>query len=150
MTLRVRNAVADDIPAILQIERDSPTAGHWREQAYHAVFEEGQVPFRLLLVAEEDGVQGFLAATQVDEEWELENIVVSPEVRRRGIGAILLKALLERARQENGQVVFLEVRESSAAPRRFYEKSGFVETGRRRGYYSSPPEDAITYQRKLP
>jgi ribosomal-protein-alanine N-acetyltransferase len=39
----------------------------------------------------------------------------------------------------------LEVRESNASARGLYEKQGFREAGRRRGYYTDPVEDAILY-----
>jgi ribosomal-protein-alanine N-acetyltransferase len=35
------------------------------------------------------------------------------------------------------------VRESNVAGQSFYEKLGFREVGRRRGYYSRPREDAL-------
>jgi ribosomal-protein-alanine N-acetyltransferase len=39
--------------------------------------------------------------------------------------------------------IWLEVRVSGGAARRLYEKFGFVESGRRRNYYTGPTEDAI-------
>ena len=42
--------------------------------------------------------------------------------------------------------VFLEVRESNRAARALYEKWAFLESGRRRGYYKDPEEDAILYR----
>ncbi len=88
---------------------------------------------------------GFLVARNVAPEWELENVVVRAEFRGAGIGTQLLEALLTRARAINSRSIFLEVRESNTAARRLYAKAGFRETGRRKGYYSDPPEDAILY-----
>jgi ribosomal-protein-alanine N-acetyltransferase len=86
---------------------------------------------------------GFLIAHRLGLEWELENIVIDPAARRKGLGAQLLRELLARAREANSGSVFCEVRESNLAARALYEKLGFAETGRRKGYYSSPTEDAI-------
>jgi ribosomal-protein-alanine N-acetyltransferase len=94
-------------------------------------------------------VQGFVVARHVAPEWELENIVVAPAVRRRGLGQRLLDALLAAARETNSSSVFLEVRESNAAARCFYEKAGFVQTGRRKSYYTDPAEDAVLYRYDL-
>jgi len=44
----------------------------------------------------------------------------------------------------------LEVRVSGRAARRLYEKLGFVESGRRRNYYTGPAEDAIVMSLGLP
>jgi ribosomal-protein-alanine N-acetyltransferase len=45
--------------------------------------------------------------------------------------------------------IWLEVRVSGSTARRFYEKSGFVESGRRKNYYSNPPEDAVIMSLRL-
>lgn len=89
---------------------------------------------------------GFLVARQTAPDWELENIATVPSLRRKGIGKQLLKALLDAARQTNSQAVFLEVRDSNAAARAFYETAGFQQIGRRKSYYKDPVEDAILYR----
>ena len=88
-------------------------------------------------------IVAFLIAHHLGSEWELENIVVDPAARRKGLGARLLEELLTRARKANSESVFLEVRHSNLAARDLYQKLGFAETGRRKAYYSSPTEDAI-------
>ncbi len=88
---------------------------------------------------------GFLVARHVSGEWELENIVVAPEFRGRGLGSQLLRALVARVREVESRAVFLEVRESNAAARKLYQKAGFREAGRRRRYYADPAEDAVLY-----
>jgi ribosomal-protein-alanine N-acetyltransferase len=42
--------------------------------------------------------------------------------------------------------VLLEVRESNQAARRLYEREGFIEVGRRAGYYHRPPEAALLFR----
>jgi ribosomal-protein-alanine N-acetyltransferase len=56
---------------------------------------------------------------------------------------------LAQARHAQGEAIFLEVRESNAAARAFYEKLGFEQMGRRKGYYADGLEDAIIYRRML-
>lgn len=97
---------------------------------------------------EDKTLDGFLVARHVVEEWELENIVIATALRGRGFGSLLVQQFLARARVSQAQAIFLEVRESNTAARRLYEKFGFVESGVRRAYYSSPTEDAITYELK--
>jgi ribosomal-protein-alanine acetyltransferase len=89
---------------------------------------------------------GFLVARHVRGEWELENIVVSAELRGRGIGKRLLDGLLARVRETESWGVFLEVRESNVGARKFYQKAGFREIGRRKSYYADPAEDAVLYR----
>ena len=160
--LQIRPGTVADIPHILEVERQSATAGHWTEQQYRQAFQpENQA--RLVLVAAEasapraagqssvkgSGILGFLVAHHLSPEWELENIVVAPALRQRGIGKRLLEALLGAARDTDSSAVFLEVRESNKAARILYEGSGFEQTGRRPSYYASPSEDAILYRRGL-
>ena len=86
------------------------------------------------------GVQGFLVARKVmDDEFELLNMAVAPEQRRKGFGKALLYEVLGRFRG----IWFLEVRASNHAAQALYEGLGFHRSGRRRDYYRSPVEDAI-------
>jgi ribosomal-protein-alanine N-acetyltransferase len=149
-TIAIRPATLADIAALLALQRRAPTSAQWNEDQYKDFFSD-KGPSRLLLVAEAPPAQilGCLVAQHVARDWELENIVVTPELQRSGIGHRLLAALIESAKQSNSEAVFLEVRESNAAARRLYEKSGFHQTGRRNSYYSNPLEDAILYRLNL-
>jgi ribosomal-protein-alanine N-acetyltransferase len=154
--VHLRPATAADIPRIMSLERQSATAGHWTVEQYRQLFQSER-PARLLLVAEAArageaasyDILGFLIAHHLAPEWELENIVVAPTARRKGLGRRLLGALFAAARNTNSSSVFLEVRESNAAARALYEKAAFGQTGRRHSYYTSPLEDAILYRRTL-
>jgi [ribosomal protein S18]-alanine N-acetyltransferase len=141
MPIFIRQATLDDVPAILAIEQSAPSAAHWNAEQYQARLQQG-----FLLVAECDrGICGFLCARLVADECEIENVVVDEGSRRRGIGAHLIRALIERWQESAGTAVLLEVRESNIPARGLYEKCGLREVGRRREYYPAPIEDAILY-----
>ncbi len=82
-------------------------------------------------------------------EAELESIVVAEAWRGQGIGAELLAELAARAKSSDAIRLDLEVRASNAPAIRLYGRAGFVESGRRRGYYRGPDEDAILMSRDL-
>jgi ribosomal-protein-alanine acetyltransferase len=163
----IRSAKPSDARFMKFIAEDCPAAPRWTEQQYDDLFRHtNDDRERLILVAQEVVQQkdswkigqastpvrtflGFLVARHVVPEWELENIVVTPAAQRTGIGGQLLDALIAKARQRNGESVFLEVRESNAAARSLYEKAGFAQTGRRKAYYTNPDEDALLYRLKL-
>jgi ribosomal-protein-alanine N-acetyltransferase len=160
--VNIRVAKWQDLSFLIELERSSPSAAHWTDQHYReAADPESGGPERLFLVCESlpaspppehskaSAITGFVVASHVAPEWQLENIVVSPNARRQAVGTHLLGALLARAQQTNSDSVFLEVRESNTAARALYEKSGFRPSGRRKLYYSDPPEDAILYRRSL-
>ncbi len=142
--MNVRSATVSDVPEILAIDRNTPSAAHWSELQYANVFSDAAQRV-CLVVADDRGLQGFLVAHTLGTEWELENIAVAEGSRQRGVGLALMVLLIAEGRSKGAEAIFLEVRESNAAARRLYAKCGFAETGRRKGYYSNPTEDAILY-----
>ena len=142
-SIAIRVAVPADAAAILRIDRDSPTAAHWPEAKYSQAIEQAE---RLVLVAEESGeLLGFLVASTATVEWELENIAVSKSAQRQGIGCALLKALIDRAKEASASEIRQEIRASNSAAQRLGQSVGFVEQGRRKGYYQGPDEDALLF-----
>ena len=141
MPVAIRSAALTDVPAILAIEQQAPRAAHWTPEQYSKLVGGGVV-----LVAEEAGqLCGFICAKAVASEWEVENVVVAAAFVRRGMANELVRNLIQRAENEAASAILLEVRESNLPARRLYEKHGFREVGRRRGYYRDPVEDAILY-----
>jgi ribosomal-protein-alanine acetyltransferase len=88
-------------------------------------------------------VVGFAVVGLVAPEAELETIAVGAEARRRGVGGLLLRALVEELRKKRVTELILEVRASNRAALGFYRAQGFKETGRRLRYYADPEEDAV-------
>lgn len=141
----IRPAIADDLPLIQALEQQADTAAHWSTHDYEALFAP-DAPKRITLVAskaDEAKLHGFVIARCGHDQWEIENIVVAPEHRGRGIGRALLHEMLRMAREENAKSVLLEVRNSNSAARQLYAKAGFAEIARRRAYYRDPEEDAL-------
>jgi [ribosomal protein S18]-alanine N-acetyltransferase len=146
--MTIRLATPADIPAMMRLTDDS-TAAHWSADHYQQVFAPRSPRRMALVIEEEEQLQGFLVAHSIADEWEIENIAIEVNARRRGRGTQLLREFLTRARAEGAAAVFLEVRVSNQAARSLYEKSSFVESGRRPHYYSQPEEDAIVYRLPL-
>lgn len=146
--LRLRSATPDDIAAMLATEAEAASASHWNESVYRRLVADDR---RSVLVLEQEGVlQGFIVGHDLGPEWEIENMAVASASRRRGLGRLLVEGLLELAARRGAQAVLLEVRTSSQPARALYQACGFVETGRRRNYYSEPQEDAVTCKISLP
>ena len=96
------------------------------------------------LVAEEAGeICGYVMLTTVLDEGSIDSIAVSPSQRRRGVGDALTAAAIRRGRELGLSFITLEVRAGNKAALALYEKHGFTEAGRRKGYYEKPREDAI-------
>ena len=128
----VRPGGEADLESIARIQSASPEAAQWDVRDY--------TRYKLLVATEGGVVAGFAAARQVAEgEAEVLNLAVDPSYRRRGIGRRLLGALTGSYSGE----LWLEVRESNTAARNLYQNIGFIEAGRRPGYYSDCCECAI-------
>jgi len=140
---KLRLATAGDIPGVLALEREVPGLVHWPESIYEKIFHS-KTPERMLWVVDENSeLRGFLVARFDTDECELENLVVAEPHRRRGIASQLMQALVTLGRERQLKRILLEVRESNYGARALYERFGFQVNGRRRGYYSQPPEDAL-------
>ena len=127
-------------------------AAHWTEREYAALFAPDTPPRIALVAVDESGTKqvcGFVITRCALDAWEIENVVVGEQHRQLGIGTQLIQELLLRARTSGATSVLLEVRESNRAARRFYEKLGFSEQGRRKGYYQNPREDALMLQKSI-
>ncbi len=145
----IRHATPADVPCIRALEQQAETAAHWSAREYEALFAS-DAPQRVALVAtaESDLHQphGFLVARRALDEWEIENVVVAAGQRRQGIGSALVRSFLREAASLGAASALLEVRESNMAARQLYENAGFKQVGRRLGYYSNPPEDALLFK----
>jgi ribosomal-protein-alanine N-acetyltransferase len=117
---------------VASIQAASPEAAQWDAGGY--------LRYDLRVSVCGIRVAGFLVSRTLTEgETELLNLAVAPEFRRQGVARKLVESLLEEA----PGVVYLEVRESNGAARKFYNHMGFQEVSRRSGYYQEPPEAAI-------
>jgi len=144
--MRIRAAIASDIPQMKRLILESPSAAQWNDADYASLFNSSQPALRTALVMEESGAMfGFITARSIGSEWELENIAVAIASRNKRIGKQLADELFKLAQSQGASAIHLEVRESNQAARRLYQSCGFQETGRRRSYYNNPQEDAILY-----
>lgn len=153
MTLKnshIRPMTEGDLDAVLALERESDLAPHWNRADYLIAIrgDSGSALWRLALVAEAGGeVAGFavvrLLTTADGGEAELESMVVARRWRGQGLGASLLSESTLRVKAQGARRLDLEVRAGNAAAIWLYRRAGFRETGRRRGYYRDPEEDAV-------
>ena len=144
----IRDAHEGDLQAIVAIQDASPNAAQWPQSYYgNALNDLG----RLVLVSEQEQskILGFLVASIAVKEWELENIAVTPQAQRRGIGRALMNALIYRARRAEATEIRQEIRASNKAAQKLGLSVGFIQEGRRSNYYREPVEDALLFKHLL-
>jgi ribosomal-protein-alanine N-acetyltransferase len=136
VTPDIRYLTRADLPAIAAIQGDESP---WKPEDY-LYFETwvADLPG--------EGVAGFLAtrAVYLDEEFEIINLVVGAEHRRKGLGRLLLETAMTR----RPGIWFLEVRATNIAAIELYKSLSFKHSGRRKEYYQNPTEDGIVMVRK--
>jgi [ribosomal protein S18]-alanine N-acetyltransferase len=95
---------------------------------------------------------GFVLARRAAGEAEILTITVARSMRRRGIGRLLMDAVLRTLHAERAEALFLEVDEQNAPAIALYRRLGFHEVGRRPDYYrnaNSHRSSAIVMRRDL-
>lgn len=149
MAIHIRDAIARDLPRIIEIERLAFPAP-WTLASFE---RELTLPFSRIMLAIplESGaatISGFLCRWLIADECHVLNIAVHPNSRRLGIGTVLLSEAISEAKSTGAGVVTLEVRRSNLAARQLYRKFEFEERRLRRHYYG-PGEDAIIMELRL-
>jgi ribosomal-protein-alanine N-acetyltransferase len=140
----IRPMLPPEKDAVASLFAGAPEAAHWSVQD---LVQLEAVGARVWVEVQGDELAGAVASREVAGEAEILNLAVGAAWRRRGIGGRLMQTALEAARANGVGRVFLEVRESNATARAFYQRLGFSQEGRRRNYYSDPPEDALLLSR---
>ncbi len=142
MPAAARTLVAADVAAVAAIERAAFT-DPWPAQAFYDLLAQPHV--RAYAVEQDGGVlAGYALASVAADQGEILNLGVDPAAQRRGLGRLLLDAMLDMFRREQVASVFLEVRQSNEAAIRLYGAAGFRPLSTRRRYYRYPTENALT------
>ncbi|HET9517108.1 MAG TPA: ribosomal protein S18-alanine N-acetyltransferase [Actinoplanes sp.] len=136
-----------DIPAVTAIEEDLFGAEKWSPAMFWNELANGH--HYLVAVDAAGTVDGYagLAVPAPDEGW-VQNIAVRRGAQRRGIGRLLLEALLAEAARRAVPQVLLEVAVDNAAAQRLYASYDFEPVGIRRGYYQPSNTDALVMMRR--
>jgi [ribosomal protein S18]-alanine N-acetyltransferase len=159
--LTLRPMTAADLPAVTALEQALFPDDAWSWEMFASELAS-ETAGRYYLVAEDagelagyagllapprgaDGAGGDGAAGAAD----VLTMAVAQARWGRGIGTVLLTALLAEAAERACVEVFLEVRADNPRAQRLYRKHGFRAVGLRRGYYQPSGTDAIVMRRPV-
>ncbi|MBW7472935.1 ribosomal protein S18-alanine N-acetyltransferase [Marinobacter sp. F4218] len=129
--LTIRLLAREDLPQVLQIERQS-YSHPWAEAVFRDCFREN---YRLWAACQGDVLVGYAVVAYMFDEAHLLNLCIHPDRQGQGFGRQLLRHLLGEAGRENLWQTILEVRLSNKAAHQLYLAEGFAEIGRRPRYY---------------
>ena len=94
----------------------------------------------------------FAMEQTIADESDILTVATAPEQRRKGLGATLIRALINRLGERGVSRITLDVAEDNAPARALYSGFGFTEDGRRPRYYTAGrdvPVDAVLMSRKM-
>jgi [ribosomal protein S18]-alanine N-acetyltransferase len=137
---RIARAGQEDVTVLTYLDAacfDAP----WRAPDFDTLLAGGLTRAWRLDVAGEPAA--YAVVRVVAGEGELLRMGVHPDRRRQRLAATLLRAILTEVAPLVPHGLHLEVRAANGPARALYAQQGFVESGRRRGYYASPREDAV-------
>ena len=130
-----------DLEEIVVIEKASFT-NPWTRQMYLRELQNPDVSF-LYVLRLDQRIAAFCSFWLVLDEIHINNLAVRPDCQGKGMGAALLRHVLQAGASRGAERATLEVRRSNAPARRLYERLGFQVAATRPNYYISPPEDAL-------
>jgi len=116
----------------------------WRERDHTRV-----VVLRSVRPDLERGIAGYAVYQIITDELQIHDLAIHPELRRRGLGRLLLGLVLDLAIARGARVALLEVRAGNRSAAALYRSLGFETCGLRADYYRQPTEDALVLRRQL-
>ena len=164
-TYILRPMTTDDIPQVVKIDQASFTTP-WSARTYEFEINNRESSHLVVIEVVEphlprlDGWRGLAARLKppaaapgpiagyggcwlIAGEAHISTIAVAPEYRGRGLGELLLAAMLKRSINRQGPYSVLGVRASNEVAQALYRKYRYEVVGRRRGYYRDDGEDAL-------
>jgi ribosomal-protein-alanine N-acetyltransferase len=164
MTVRLRPMTLDDLPGVMVLEEELFAPDTWTEAMYRDELSRSDTRFYVVAefhlegsdddeddedapVSTEPVMVGYGGLIAYDDEAHVATLGVTKALQGEGVGSLLLDALLAEA-DKRSPVVLLEVRADNEQAQRLYQRRGFTEIGRRRGYYQPSGADAVVMRRK--
>jgi N6-L-threonylcarbamoyladenine synthase len=145
MAVILRLATPADLDAIMALETATFGTDAWSSRLMRGELRGEHTHY--LVAIDEDapaelaGYAGLLAP-RGSGDGDIQTIAVAPSARRRGLGRMLVLALVEVARDRGARQVFLEVRADNPDARALYDSLGFEEIAVRPNYYQPDGVDA--------
>lgn len=144
---RIRPMTQADLDIVWNIE----------QRAYDFPWSRGifvdcmRIPYACEILEQHEVIIGYAVMSMGGDEAHLLNLCLDAPARGRGLGALLLEHLVERARSEGARVLYLEVRPSNRPALALYRRAGFIRIGVRKSYYRAENgrEDALVFARAL-
>ena len=128
-----------DRTAVIALEAESFT-NPWTAETFDLMLATPVSKVYVARTAPHAEIIGFCACWVIEDEVHFNTVAVQHALRRQGVGAALLHAVLHAISARHAT---LEVRRSNEAALALYRKLGFEITAVRPRYYANPEEDGL-------
>jgi ribosomal-protein-alanine N-acetyltransferase len=107
----------------------------WNADAIRSLLEHPASTSLVAVAGNPKEVVGFIIGQLAADEAEILSLGVRSSWQRWGLGKHLVEGLIRASRRGEAKRLFLEVADDNVAALSLYRRLGFLETGRRKGYY---------------
>lgn len=146
----LRDAGVDDLDAIMTLETATFANDAWSRGAMAHELAAGHTRYFVALAEGEVIGYAGLSVPSGAAQADIQTIAVDAAHRRFGIGAMMLRRLLDEARTRGVDDVLLEVRADNPGAQAMYERHGFAPIAVRPRYYQPDDVDAIVMRWEAP
>ena len=129
--MRKKNRIEKIYKEYLSVKENN--LNKWSESFFLKLFLEKNVFF----ISQNSPLDGYLIARKTLDEYEVLTLATDTNKRRRGIGTLLLRKLINLAKKDKVLRIILEVSENNIAAVSMYEKLGFKKISKRKNYYNN-------------
>lgn len=137
-----------DLTDVIAIEKKSAYKSPWSSNAFYDSLQANTIN---IVITINKKIIGFGILSCCIDEAEILNICIDLTYQHQCLGDILLKRLIQIAKDNHSKSIFLEVRQSNKNAISLYEKNKFEYIYTRKNYYisNSNTEDALVYRKQL-
>ena len=138
-----------DVEQVLPLEQELFGRSAWSAETFWSELAHPLSRFYVVaaMAADPGRLVGYAGLLVLDPDADVQTIAVAPQAQGRGVGGILIDALISRARLRSAQALLLEVRADNDSAIGLYNKRGFERIAVRRRYYQ--PEDVDAWVMRL-
>lgn len=146
-TPQIRRMLPADLDAVVAVEREvflfPWTPGNFRDS-----IDSG---YHCLVLGQAGDIFGYGVMSIGADEAHLLTLSIAAGWQRQGWGEKLLQHFMQIAREQHARSMFLDVRESNIGAIRLYERIGFKQIAKRKGYYPAMGgrEDSVVMEMLL-
>lgn len=146
--LSVRPMVEADLGQVMAIEVEAFPAP-WTPVAFAMDLRHNQAARYEVVLDEDSTIIGYVGWWLMGDRATIMRVATDRNLRRSGIGTLLIERACAQAADQGVKLMQLEVRSSNEPARLFYGKLRFDEAGIIPGYYANPEDDAVVMVRAL-